>query len=108
MTAVPADIDERAQSAVAIPEEHDRHVSRPCGTNEPGPGELAGVAGVLPGAAEDALRSSRSTAASAYQSHGIVCVRAAVAIGRSVSARFCRDRPGDGVAGLMSARVRPM
>ena len=53
--AVPADVQERAELAVARSRDDDRDVTRTAGEIGPGLGYLAEVAHVLPGPPEDRL-----------------------------------------------------
>ena len=55
VTAMPADVDERAELTVATVHDDDRHVANPAGEERSRLGHLRSDTGVLPGAAEDSL-----------------------------------------------------
>ena len=76
-----ADVDEASQRLVAVTDEDDRHVPGTGGDERPRFQHLSRMPGVVPRAAEVRSCSSRSTAGSEYQSHGIVRVPWTVAIG---------------------------
>ena len=57
--AVAADVDERAQLAVAIAHDDDRHVARAAGEVRAGLGDEAEVPGVVPGRREERARARR-------------------------------------------------
>ena len=77
---VAADVEERPQHAVLVPDEHHRHVAEVRRSERSRFGDLVRVADVLPEPPEDALPLDPETAGSVYQLHGTVLVEASAVI----------------------------